>query len=233
MLEVTCTILASSFTLVPVCFPGLQPDPSQVVNRPPRARKQQRSQQQQQQRKPGDASGSTSPGGGSSGCGPASAPGSSPGASFGGSSGLDGAARLRPGPSGTNGWGQVLGGLIQLSASGHLQCPAPIVKMRAAVAALKPVRQLRPQALPIRLVGRLLFAFCVAGWRHMTQALGPALACRCPSFLPRAFPNCMFQATSNLALLPACTIGPPPLPTPSKKKRKKRPAPSRPSFLTC
>ncbi|KAL4426147.1 hypothetical protein ABPG77_007429 [Micractinium sp. CCAP 211/92] len=156
---------------------GFVPDPSQVLNRPPRARKQQRSQQQQQQRKPGDASGSTSPGGGSSGCGPASAPGSSPGASFGGSSGLDGAARLRPGPSGTNGWGQVLGGLIQLSASGHLQCPAPIVKMRAAVAALKPVRQLRPQALPIRALamgGTAVAANLPCGmWREHTRKFSP------------------------------------------------------------
>lgn len=35
---------------------------------------------------------------------------------------------------------------------GHLQCPAPIVKMRAALAATKPVRELRPQALPVKLL---------------------------------------------------------------------------------
>lgn len=38
-----------------------------------------------------------------------------------------------------------LGGLLPLSAAGHLQCPSAIIKMRAAVAALKPVRDLRPQ----------------------------------------------------------------------------------------
>lgn len=41
-----------------------------------------------------------------------------------------------------------MGGLLPLAASGKLklQCPSAIIKMRAAVAALKPVRELRPQA---------------------------------------------------------------------------------------
>jgi hypothetical protein len=34
---------------------------------------------------------------------------------------------------------------------GHLQCPEAIVRARAALAATKPVRELRPQALPIKL----------------------------------------------------------------------------------
>lgn len=129
------------------CSSHLQPDPSQLFNRPPRARKQQRSkqQQQQQQRKPGDSAGSGGGGGGRP-----SVAGGGPGASSGGSSGLDGAARVRPGPGSGGRWGQVLGGLVPLAAGGHLQCPTPIVRMRAAIAALKPVRQLRPQALPVR-----------------------------------------------------------------------------------
>lgn len=131
----------------PLALPSrLQPDPGQFFNRPPRAKKQQ----QPQQRKPAD------PGSGRSGSGsgarPGATSGSSPGASSGGSSG-SGTGRLRPGHGAGGPAGQfkrVLGGLLPLAAGGHLSCPAPIVKMRAAIAALKPVRDLRPQALPIR-----------------------------------------------------------------------------------
>ena len=44
-----------------------------------------------------------------------------------------------------------LGGLLPLTASGRLECPSAIVKMRAVVAGLKPVRDLRPQVCWMRL----------------------------------------------------------------------------------
>jgi hypothetical protein len=43
-----------------------------------------------------------------------------------------------------------IGGLLPLAGAKSLQCPAAIVSMRAAVARMKAVRHLRPQALPIR-----------------------------------------------------------------------------------
>jgi hypothetical protein len=44
-----------------------------------------------------------------------------------------------------------LGGLLPaIAASGRLECPRAIVAARAAVAALPPVRALRPRALPVR-----------------------------------------------------------------------------------
>lgn len=41
---------------------------------------------------------------------------------------------------------------IVFNPQGHLQCPEAIVKARAALAATKPVRELRPQALPVKLL---------------------------------------------------------------------------------
>mmetsp|Transcript_12376 Transcript_12376/g.26732 ORF Transcript_12376/g.26732 Transcript_12376/m.26732 type:complete len:409 (-) Transcript_12376:598-1824(-) len=41
---------------------------------------------------------------------------------------------------------------VIFNSSGHLQCPEPIIKARAALAATQPVRNLRPQALPIKVV---------------------------------------------------------------------------------
>ena len=125
----------------------LQSDPGQLFSRPLRAKQQRSQKQQQQQRKPGDA--------GSSNTSSNSSNNSSSGGSRAGAKGGSGAARLRPsgGTAPTGGapsWKRVFGGLIPLAAKGHLQCPTPIVKMRAAIAALKPVRDLRPQALPIR-----------------------------------------------------------------------------------
>jgi len=46
--------------------------------------------------------------------------------------------------------GNPIGGLLPLAGAKGLQCPAAIVSMRAAVARMKAVRHLRPQALPIR-----------------------------------------------------------------------------------
>eukprot|EP00884_Botryococcus_braunii_P007650 jgi/Botrbrau1/16887/Bobra.150_2s0101.1 len=46
----------------------------------------------------------------------------------------------------------ILGGLIPLSAKGDLACPTAIVAMRAAVARLKVVKDLRPQGLPVKLI---------------------------------------------------------------------------------
>lgn len=67
-----------------------------------------------------------------------------------------------------------LGGLLPLgAAAGRLQCPPAITKMRAAVAALKPVRDLRPHALPVRALA--LGATSVAAnvpcgaWREHTR----------------------------------------------------------------
>lgn len=45
----------------------------------------------------------------------------------------------------------VLGGLLPLSARGQLACPPFVLAIRAAVARLPPVQQLRPQALELRL----------------------------------------------------------------------------------
>ncbi|GIM14668.1 hypothetical protein Vretimale_17615 [Volvox reticuliferus] len=68
-----------------------------------------------------------------------------------------------PGPTsahsaGTSGGGKcplrrALGPLagVVFNKHGHLSCPEPIVKMRAALAATRPVQELRPQALPIKL----------------------------------------------------------------------------------
>lgn len=156
----------------------LQPDPGQFFNRPPRAKKQQ----QPQQRKPAD------PGSGRSGSGsgarPGATSGSSPGASSGGSSG-SGTGRLRPGHGAGGPAGQfkrVLGGLLPLAAGGHLSCPALIVKMRAAIAALKPVRDLRPQALPIRCEG---LGVGTCGWQ-LWQCSGRG-AMSAPGLRPDAF----------------------------------------------
>ncbi|GFR52740.1 hypothetical protein Agub_g15351 [Astrephomene gubernaculifera] len=62
---------------------------------------------------------------------------------------------------------------VVFNKNGHLMCPEPIIKMRAALAATKPVRDLRPQALPIKL---LAVAFTTAAlnvpcgmWREHTK----------------------------------------------------------------
>jgi hypothetical protein len=49
---------------------------------------------------------------------------------------------------------KVLGPLAPLvfNQQGHLQCPEPIMRARAALAATPPVRELRPQALPVKLL---------------------------------------------------------------------------------
>ena len=74
---------------------------------------------------------------------------------------------------------RVLGGLMPLAvaSAGRMECPAAIVQMRAAVAALKPVKLLRPQALPLR---SLALAMVSAGfnipcgvWREHTQKFSP------------------------------------------------------------
>ncbi|GLC35890.1 hypothetical protein PLESTF_001236800 [Pleodorina starrii] len=41
---------------------------------------------------------------------------------------------------------------VVFNKHGQLSCPEPIIKMRAALAATRPVRELRPQALPIKLL---------------------------------------------------------------------------------
>lgn len=68
-----------------------------------------------------------------------------------------------------------LSALVPLSATGRLQCPPLIIKMRAAVAGLKPVRDLRPHALHVR--GMALLAAAMAAnvpcgvWREHTEKL--------------------------------------------------------------
>eukprot|EP00890_Picochlorum_soloecismus_P004371 jgi/Picsp_1/4935/NSC_02299-R1_protein len=57
----------------------------------------------------------------------------------------------RGGPESDSFWKKnPIGGLLPLAGAKSLQCPAAIVSMRAAVARMKAVRRLRPQALPIR-----------------------------------------------------------------------------------
>ena len=200
----TC-LRASKTPPLHALLPFLQPDPGQFFNRPARGKKQQ-----PQQRKPADPAGSSgstsSSSGGSSGAsrgGSAGSAGARPGAagagagvSSGGSSG-SGAARLRPGSGGAGhagqpGWKRVVGGLLPLAAGGHLACPAPIVKMRAAVAALKPVRDLRPQALPIRC------ALGGGGGRGSRRAVPPCHVMP----LVRAHTNCPLTPSACLPLLP-------------------------------
>ena len=68
--------------------------------------------------------------------------------------------------------GPSLSGLI-FNSAGHIQCPAPIIQARALLAATTPVQQLRPQALPIKLlaVGALAAALNVpcGMWREHTE----------------------------------------------------------------
>jgi len=47
---------------------------------------------------------------------------------------------------------RIIAGLVPLSAKGELQCPRAIIQSRAFVAKLKLVRELRPQALPVKLL---------------------------------------------------------------------------------
>ncbi|EFJ43120.1 hypothetical protein VOLCADRAFT_96838 [Volvox carteri f. nagariensis] len=78
--------------------------------------------------------------------------------------GLSGPGLGGPGSASAHGAGTTGGGKCPLRRAlgplagvvfnkhGHLSCPEPIVKMRAALAATRPVRELRPQALPIKLL---------------------------------------------------------------------------------
>ncbi len=65
---------------------------------------------------------------------------------------------------------QIVGGLIPLSAKGNLQCPRAIVAGRAFVARMQPVRDLRPQALPVKLatlgVGTSVLNIPFGMWRE-------------------------------------------------------------------
>jgi hypothetical protein len=69
-----------------------------------------------------------------------------------------------------------MAGLV-FNSYGKLQCPAPIIKMRAALAATQPVRELRPQALPIKLlaVGGVSAAVNVpcGAWREHFEKFSP------------------------------------------------------------
>ncbi|KXZ41609.1 hypothetical protein GPECTOR_364g140 [Gonium pectorale] len=105
---------------------------------------------------PGQPGGATRPGPSPGGPG---APSASP---------LNGASFNNPhaglSPGGGHGAGAPAGGKCPLrralgplagvvfNKNGHLTCPEPIIKMRAALAATRPVRELRPQALPIKLL---------------------------------------------------------------------------------
>lgn len=65
-----------------------------------------------------------------------------------------------------------LAGLV-FDKRGNLSCPEPIVKMRAALAATKPVRELRPQALPVKLLAVALTTATLnvpcGMWREHTE----------------------------------------------------------------
>jgi hypothetical protein len=159
--------------------PFLQPDAGNFFKRTPRAKKQQQRGKQQQQRKPGEPVRGGEPGGGPRSGGAAQRSGATSGRSPWRSSGgsMRSVRGLGASPQGGRGWGHVLGGLIPLAAGGHMSCPAPIVKMRAAVAALRPVRELRPQALPIRALamgGTAIAANLPCGaWREHTRKFSP------------------------------------------------------------
>ena len=72
---------------------------------------------------------------------------------------------------------QIVGGLIPLSATGKLQCPRAIVASRAFVARMQPVRDLRPQALPVKLatlgVGTSVLNVPFGMWREHTRKFSP------------------------------------------------------------
>ena len=72
---------------------------------------------------------------------------------------------------------QIVGGLIPLSANGKLQCPRAIVAGRAFVARLQPVRELRPQALPVKLAtlgaGTAVLNVPFGMWREHTRKFSP------------------------------------------------------------
>ncbi len=72
---------------------------------------------------------------------------------------------------------QIVGGLIPLSAKGKLQCPRAIVAGRAFVARLQPVRDLRPQALPVKLAtlgaGTAVLNVPFGMWREHTRKFSP------------------------------------------------------------
>lgn len=64
-----------------------------------------------------------------------------------------------------------------MSAKGQLQCPRAIVAGRAFVARLQPVRDLRPQALPIKLAtlgaGTAVLNVPFGMWREHTRKFSP------------------------------------------------------------
>lgn len=72
---------------------------------------------------------------------------------------------------------QIVGGLIPLSAKGKLQCPRAIIAGRAFVARMQPVRDLRPQALPVKLatlgVGTSVLNIPFGMWREHTRKFSP------------------------------------------------------------
>ena len=59
------------------------------------------------------------------------------------------------------------------NSAGHIQCPAPIIQARAALAATPPIKSLRPQALPVKFlaVGAIAMALNVpcGMWREHTE----------------------------------------------------------------
>lgn len=72
---------------------------------------------------------------------------------------------------------QIVGGLIPLSTKGKLQCPRAIIAGRAFVARLQPVRDLRPQALPVKLatlgLGTAVLNVPFGMWREHTRKFSP------------------------------------------------------------
>ena len=75
------------------------------------------------------------------------------------------------------GKGSPLGGLIPLAVGAELRCPKAVVAMRAAVARMKVVQQLRPQTLPIRSFAlasvAVLFNFPCGAVREHTKKFSP------------------------------------------------------------
>ncbi len=65
-----------------------------------------------------------------------------------------------------------LAGLV-FDKRGNLSCPEPIIRMRSALAATKPVRELRPQALPVKLLAVALTTAALnvpcGMWREHTE----------------------------------------------------------------
>lgn len=139
-------------------------DPGKFFRARLRRRRRQQGKQQQQP---------TSEGGGTK---PRPNPGGKPPAAQSAGS----VSRVQPSPERCpmRGYLEPLGALLPaVTAAGRLECPVLITRLRAAVAALRPVRGLRPQSLPVRALAMgttaILLNVPCGAWREHTRKFSP------------------------------------------------------------